>query len=119
MPPLLTAIFIGAVSGVVAALCGVGGGVVMVPLFVLLMGLSQKQAVATSLAAILFTSLAASFKNNGNQLVDWRIALAAGIPGACVAWFAADALKHLGNRTLTLIFAAVMITMGVRLLVSK
>jgi uncharacterized membrane protein YfcA len=54
---LLTALAIGVLSGVVAALCGVGGGVVMVPAFVSLLGLPQKVAVATSLAIIIPTSI--------------------------------------------------------------
>lgn len=119
MPPLLLAIAIGAVSGVVAALCGVGGGIVMVPLFVLLLGMPQKTAVATSLAAIVLTALLASAKNHANQFIDWRVGLASGTAGAVVAWFAADALKHLGNQTLTRIFAIVMIAVGVRMLFSK
>jgi uncharacterized membrane protein YfcA len=113
------AVLIGALGGVVAALCGVGGGVVMVPLFTLFLGLPQKQAVATSLAAIVLTALFASFKNSANHFVDWKIATAAGAAGALVAWFAADALKHFSNRTLTVIFASVMITMGVRMLLAR
>jgi len=116
---MLPAILIGALSGIVAALCGVGGGIIMVPLFVAFLGLSQKQAVATSLAAIVLTALLASIKNHGNHFVNWKIAVPAGIAGALVAWFAADALKHLSNRTLTVIFGTVMITMGVRMLLSK
>jgi uncharacterized membrane protein YfcA len=113
------AILIGALSGAVAALCGVGGGIVMVPLFTAFLGLPQKQAVATSLAAIVLTALFASLKNSANEFVDWKIAAAAGSAGALVAWFAADALKHLGNRTLTVVFAVVMITVGVRMLFAK
>ena len=113
------AVLIGALSGVVAALCGVGGGIIMVPLFTAFLGLSQKQAVATSLAAIVLTALFASQKNSANQFVYWKIAGVAGVAGAVVAWLAADALKHLSNRTLTVIFASVMITMGVRMLFAR
>ena len=49
----VTCLGIGAVSGLVAALAGVGGGVIMVPLFTAILGMPQKQAVATSLAAII------------------------------------------------------------------
>jgi len=49
----LAGIFIGTLSGLV----GVGGGVVMVPLMVLGMGLTTKQAVSTSLAVVMFTGL--------------------------------------------------------------
>ena len=116
---MITAILIGALSGVVAAICGVGGGIVMVPLFVSFLGMSQKNAVATSLAAIVLPALLASIKNHGNHFVDWKVAVSAGVAGATASWFAADALKHLGNRSLTVIFAVVMITMGFRMLFTK
>ncbi len=116
---MIPALLIGALSGVIAALCGVGGGIVMVPLFVSFLGLDQKHAVATSLAAIVLTALLASFKNSSNQLVSWNIALPAGIAGAVVAWFAADALKHLSNRSLTTVFAVLLILSGVRMLFSR
>ena len=119
MPPLVLAVLIGLLSGAVAALCGVGGGIIMVPFFVLLMGMEQKTAVATSLAAIVLTALLASARNHVNHFIDWRIAIASGLAGATVAWFAADALKHLSNATLTRIFAVVLILVGVRMLFQK
>jgi uncharacterized membrane protein YfcA len=119
MPPVLLALLIGLVSGAVAALCGVGGGIIMVPFFVLLLGMSQKTAVATSLAAIVLTALFASARNHLNQFIDWRIAIPAGLAGAVVAWFTADALKHLTNTTLTRIFAVLLISVGVHMLLKK
>jgi uncharacterized membrane protein YfcA len=119
MNPVVIAVLIGLVSGVVAALCGVGGGIIMVPFFVLLLGMPHKTAVATSLAAIVLTALLASVRNHTNHFIDWRIAIAAGVAGALVAWFAADALKHLSNATLTRIFAVLLIGVGVRMLFQK
>ena len=46
------AILVGLAAGVVAGLLGVGGGVLFVPGLVIFMGLSQHQAEATSLLAI-------------------------------------------------------------------
>jgi uncharacterized membrane protein YfcA len=119
MNPLLLSILIGAVSGVIAALCGVGGGIIMVPLFVYFLAMPQKHAVATSLCAIIFTAVFASGKNALNGFVDWRIALGAGLTGGLVAWFAADGLKHLSNATLTRIFAICLIGSGIRMLLQK
>ncbi|MDQ3621378.1 MAG: sulfite exporter TauE/SafE family protein [Verrucomicrobiota bacterium] len=119
MPSSILAILIGVLSGVVAAVCGVGGGIIMVPAFVLLIGMPQKTAVASSLAAIILTALVATLKNHLNELIDWRVAIPSALSGALVAWFAADALKHLSNLTLTRIFAAVMILVGVRMLFQK
>lgn len=116
---MLPAILIGALSGLIAALCGVGGGVIMVPLFVSFLGLSQKQAVATSLCAMVLTALISTVKNHTNGFVDWRVAVPCAISAGIVAWFASDAMRQMSNRTLTVFFALVMITMGVRMLFSK
>lgn len=116
MPFLLIAILIGALGGVVAALCGVGGGVVMVPAFVKLLKLEHKVAVATSLTAIIFTAIFTTLRNQANGFIDWKVAIPAGIAGGLVGWLAADSLKKLQDATLTRIFAFVIITFGVQML---
>ena len=58
LTPLLVPFGIGVVSGVLAALCGVGGGIIMVPAFVALLGVNQKVATATSMAVIVPTAIA-------------------------------------------------------------
>ncbi len=110
---LLIAVFIGAIAGVVAALCGVGGGIIMVPAFVYLLKMGQKAAVATSLAAIIFTAIFTSLKNHTNGFILWRVALVSGLASAAIGWRAADELKKLQDITLTRIFATIMIVFGV------
>lgn len=111
----IIAVLIGAVSGIVAALCGVGGGVVMVPAFVMLFKMNQKVAVSTSLAAIVLTAIFTSLKNHSNGFIQWKIALPAGIAGAAVGWFAADLLKKLQDVVLTRIFATLIIVFGIQM----
>lgn len=110
---------IGAVSGVIAALCGVGGGIIMVPAFVFFLGADQKTATATSLAAMILTASAASIKNQSNGFIDWKIAVPCALAGAIVAWFAADLLKALSNQILTRGFAILLIVAGVRMFWQK
>lgn len=116
---ILIALLIGAISGLVAALCGVGGGIIMVPAFVFFLGLSQKEAVATSLGAIVLIAIAGTLKNQSNQLVVWPVAIASAVAGAAVAWLAADLLKHLSNEMLTKFFAVLLIVVGLRMLLMK
>lgn len=113
---MIICLLIGTVSGVTSALCGVGGGIIMVPAFVGLLGLTQKHAVATSLAAIVLTALAASARNTQNNLVDWRVAILTGLAAALTAWFASGWLKSLSNVTLTRAFAIVVLVMGAHML---
>ena len=113
---ILFALSVGAASGAIGALCGVGGGVLLVPAFVFGMGLQQKTAVATSLSVIVLSSLAASCKNWAGGLIEWQIALPAAVGAVLAAWFTADLLKTLSNATLTRAFAVLLITVGVAML---
>lgn len=115
MNPLLVSLLIGCLSGVVAALCGVGGGVLMVPAFVMVLKMNQKVAVATSLAAIVLTAIFTSLKNHSNGFIQWKVAIPAGIGGALIGWLAADLLKKLQDVTLTRIFASLIIIFGVQM----
>lgn len=67
-------ILVGAATGLLSGIFGIGGGSIIVPALVL-MGLSQRVAAATSLAAIIPTSISgvASYALNG--AVDWLSAL--------------------------------------------
>jgi len=116
---IVKCLLIGGLSGVIAALCGVGGGVILVPAFVMFLGLEQKTAVATSLTAIILTSLAATIRNSGNNLVDFKVAIPTAIGSAALAWFAADYLKQLSNATLSRIFAVLLIVVGIHMLLKK
>lgn len=113
------ALGIGALSGVLAALCGVGGGLIMVPAFVFLLALDQKSAVATSLAAILFISTVATAKYASGSLIRWQVAIPVIIGAVATTWLATDWLKHLSNEFLAKLFAILMIAVGIRMLFAK
>jgi uncharacterized membrane protein YfcA len=72
---------IGAVSGFLGGLLGIGGGVVIVPALIILFDslllfapeISTPVAVATSLACIIFTSISAAYTQMRARMVDWQI----------------------------------------------
>ena len=110
-------ILIGLVAGCAAALCGVGGGLIMVPAFKYLLGLDQKQAVATSLAVIIPTAILATAKYaRTTELIDWKVVALTALGACLAAWFAADWLKSLSNPSLTRGFAILLIVSGVLML---
>lgn len=113
---LLKCLGIGVLSGVVAALCGVGGGVVMVPAFVALLALPQKTAVATSLAIIIPTALMATTQNARHGLVDWRVAVVTAVSASIFAYFGSGWMRAMSNESLTRIFGAVLLVFGARML---
>ena len=72
-------VLLGFVGGVLAGLFGVGGGILFVPALVLVLGLTQVHAEATSLLAILPTVIAGAWRQNRYGNVDWRAALIIGL----------------------------------------
>lgn len=107
---------IGLVGGVTSGLLGVGGGIFMVPLLVAFAGLSEHEAHATSLLAILPIALvgAAVFTVEG-QASYWLAALLAigSLVGAPVG---ARIMARLSEGSLQAVFGAAMIVVAVVLL---
>lgn len=108
---------IGAVAGCIAALCGVGGGVVMVPCFVMLLGMGQKDAVATSLMAMIGTAVVASLQNTKNGFGDWKLAGVTMVGSMVVTYFAAEWLVKIKDERLTQLFGLVLLIFGSRMLI--
>ncbi len=119
MKLILLPILIGVFAGIIAGLCGVGGGILMVPAFVYLLGLEQKQAIATSMAVIAPTAAMAIFRFSDAGLVQWKIFIPTAIGSVIAALFAVSWAKEMSNQTLTRVFAFVMIAVGVSMLFKK
>ncbi|MFT5883270.1 MAG: putative membrane protein YfcA [Crocinitomicaceae bacterium] len=117
MKTLLISLTVGAAAGLLGALCGIGGGIVMVPAFTRLLGLEHKQAVATSLAIIIITALVATTNNSRAGLVDWRIVLCAAAGAAAASWFGSDLMQGLQSSTLTRIFGITLLVCGAKMLI--
>lgn len=79
--PIVAGLFIGVLSGML----GIGGGTIMVPLFRLGFGMSALAATATSLFAILPTSIAGALSHIRNKTCDIPLGVAMGIGGACMS----------------------------------
>jgi uncharacterized membrane protein YfcA len=111
----LIAFTIGLASGAIAALCGVGGGLLMVPAFVTLLNMPQKVAVATSLAIIVPTALSSSIMNWRNGIIDKQVLLWTALGAVLTAVFFTSKLKSMSDTTLTKLFAVFAIAMGLKL----
>ena len=107
---------IGLVAGFFSALFGVGGGIVIVPLLLLLMRFPERQAMATSLAAIGVTALAGVIGYSITGRVEPLDALLVGIPGAAGAVAGAALQQRIPRRGLSLLFALLLVAIAVLLL---
>lgn len=108
---LLSKVMIGGIAGILAGLFGVGGGVIMVPLQVLLLQEPIKVAIQTSLGVIVLTSVAACLGHGSNVLVSPGVLLGlGGILGAQISTRflpkLPDWVVDIGFRTLLFILAS-------------
>lgn len=111
---LLIALGIGATAGFFAGLAGIGGGVVIVPASVLLLGLSQHEAQGTSLAAIVLTALAGTVVNFRNQRVRLQDGLVVGIGGMVGSLAGSRLALGVEGRTLSLVFGFLILFVAIR-----
>jgi uncharacterized membrane protein YfcA len=108
-------IAIGLAAGVIAGLLGVGGGVLFVPGLVLLLGLGQHQAEATSLLAILPVALVGSYRNDRYGNVRRRDALLLGVLSLAGAAAGVALANALSGRVLRDAFAGLMVLIALQL----
>jgi uncharacterized protein len=99
------AVVIGVGAGGLSGLFGVGGGILIVPGLVLLVGAAQRRAHATSLAAIVPIALAGAAGYALEGAVDWPAAALLTAGGAAGALLGTHALRRVPDRGLRVTFA--------------
>jgi uncharacterized membrane protein YfcA len=112
-------VVIGLGAGLFSALFGVGGGIVVVPLLLMVERFRERQAMATSLVAIVFIAVvgAATYAIHGE--VKPGAAAAVGIPAAFGAVAGARLQQRIPTKWLSLAFAGVLVAVAIDLLVSS
>jgi uncharacterized membrane protein YfcA len=109
------ALLVGLVAGFASGLLGIGGGVIVVPGLVLLVGLTQYTAAATSVVTIVMSASAAviAFGINGN--VDWLVAFLVFLGSGTGAWLGAKFQDRIPEFVLSGVFAVVLLGSAVRM----
>jgi uncharacterized protein len=110
-------VLIGLVAGFFSALFGVGGGIVVVPLLILVNRFSERPAMATSLGAIGIIALVGSISYGLRGDVHLGYAALLGLPAAGGAVAGTALQQRIGGPALSLAFAALLAAIGIWLLV--
>jgi uncharacterized protein len=108
----ILAALIGLAGGVLAGLFGVGGGIIFVPALVLVLGLTQVHAEATSLLAILPTVIAGTWRQQRYGNVDWRAGLLVGLGSIAGVEGGVQIAKALPEDVLRRLFAVFMLVVA-------
>ncbi len=107
---------IGVAAGFFSALFGVGGGLIVVPLLLIVSQFEERPAMATSLGAIGITALAGTIRYTAAGDVEWAYAALVGIPAALGAVGGAAVQQRVHARWLALAFAVFLVIVAVVLL---
>ncbi|HTA98560.1 MAG TPA: sulfite exporter TauE/SafE family protein [Solirubrobacteraceae bacterium] len=107
---------IGSAAGLFSGLFGVGGGTVIVPLLVLWLGYGPREATGTSLAAIVFIAGFATAIQGAYGNVHVLDAALVGVPAVGGVLLGTWLQQRLATRSISLLFAAVLVASAVELL---
>lgn len=108
---------VGLAAGLLGGMFGVGGGLLIVPALVLVLGFDQRLAHGTSLAAILPIAAASLITYTVADNVDWVVALWISVGAIAGAFIGTRLLQVVPKRALTIAFVAVMLATAVRLFI--
>ncbi len=106
---------VGIVAGFLSGLLGIGGGVIVVPGLVLLVGLDQYSAAATSVATIVFSASAALVAFGVGASVGWTTALIVFGGAAVGSWAGARYMHKVPEHVLAGVFALVLAVAAIRM----
>jgi hypothetical protein len=112
----LVAVVIGAFAGLASGLLGVGGGILIVPLLVSFAGLTQHEAHATSLAAIVPIAAVGATRFALDSSVDLPLAALLTVGSFAGAPLGAKLMVRSKEATLKLLFGVLIMAVAVQLL---
>ncbi len=116
---ILILISIGLGAGMLSGLIGVGGGIIIVPML-LIVGLTQQQAQGTSLAVMLPPiAFLAVINYHKAGLIDWRYAMLISLFFIVGSYFGSKIAISIDQKTLKRIFGGILLIVASKMLFGK
>ncbi|WP_425843781.1 sulfite exporter TauE/SafE family protein [Agrococcus sp. TSP3-2-1] len=115
--PIIGLIVLGFCTGVLSGILGVGGGIIIVPMLILVFGQSDLVAKGTSLAMMIPTAISGTIGNLRRKNVDLRSALIVGLSACVTTALGAAVANLLDPRTASIVFAVFLAVLIVRLVI--
>jgi len=109
---------IGTAAGLFSGLFGVGGGVVIVPLLILWLGVAEREATGTSLAAIVLIAATATLVHGAYGNLHLREGLLVGLPAVAGVLAGGRLQQQISTRAISLIFSALIAGVAIELLLA-
>jgi uncharacterized membrane protein YfcA len=106
---------LGITAGFLGGALGVGGGVLMVPVLIVLFGYDAHLAIGTSLAAVILNASAATWRHQSYQNIDWVAVAVLGGIGIVGAVLGAAAIQRVPDLWAKRALAIFLVAMAIRL----
>jgi uncharacterized membrane protein YfcA len=108
---------IGLLAGVLSGLVGVGGGIIIVPALVFLLGFSQHQAQGTSLGLLLLpVGILAVFNYYKQGYIDIKVVLIMSVAFVLGGWLGSKLSLSISEQLLKKVFAFILIGVAAKIL---
>ncbi len=119
MTAILLTLAIGLAGGVLSGLLGIGGGVVLVPMMVFILGIAQHTSQGISMLVIIPTALVALWHFHKDKMVDYRMAGLLALGAVSGAFITANFVQYIPGSDLKKLFGVFIIYTGIRMVMSK
>lgn len=117
---LIVLIILGILSGLLAGAFGIGGAIIVIPVLVFILGLSQHEAQGTSLAFMLPpVGILATWNYWKAGHVNWKIALILSLTFVIGAYLGSQFSINVPDKLLRRLFGVLMILIAIKMIFSK
>lgn len=113
---MLKTIMIGVTAGVISGFFSTGGGMILVPAFIYVLKMNQKEARATSIACILPMVITTSIFYAKNDYIDWNIGITCAIGGMIGGYFGTKILNRVPDYILKITFIIFIIYIALKMI---
>lgn len=112
-------LLLSAAVGALSSILGLGGGVLLVPIFTLLLKLPIHQAVALSLCCVMATSVTSATKYLKSGLVDLKAVLYLESTAIIGSYAAGNLAGHVSEQGIAIVFAVILVFSAVVMLLGR
>lgn len=113
-------IIVGLLAGILSGFVGVGGGIIMVPALVWLLGYDQHRAQGTSLAVLMLPVVALAVRNYWKAgVIDWKVVLVVAAAFVAGGYLGSKGALALPADAVKRVFGVVMLFLAIKLILGK
>ncbi|MBN2747138.1 MAG: sulfite exporter TauE/SafE family protein [Bacteroidales bacterium] len=113
-------LLIGLSAGMLGGIAGVGGGIIVIPALIYLLGQSQFEAQGTSLAMMIPPiGILAAYNYYQKGYINWQYALVLAVFFFIGGWIGSKLILQVPQEIVKKMFAIILLFVAVKMLISK